>query len=116
MLDATAYYEERALGSDFLDDVEHGVHRIQQFPYFWATYEGEYRRHLLRRFPYGLIYRVGSEKIFIVAVAHLRRKPGIGGLANRSDADTYHLLRRPRITTACSRRGSRAAEAQRSAP
>ena len=78
MRDAAAYYEERApgLGSEFLDDVERGIHRVQQFPYSWATYEGEYRRHLLRRLPYGLIYRVGSEKIFIVAVAHLRRKPG----------------------------------------
>jgi hypothetical protein len=78
MLAAAAYYEGRAtgLGSDFLDDVEHGVSRIRQFPYSWATYEGEYRRHLLQQFPYGLIYRVGSDKIFIVAVAHLRRKPG----------------------------------------
>jgi plasmid stabilization system protein ParE len=78
MLDAAAYYEERAtgLGSDFLNDVERGAHRIQHFPYSWVTYEGEYRRYLLQRFPYGLIYRVASEKIYIVAVAHLRRRPG----------------------------------------
>ena len=78
MRDAAAYYEEQApgLGGDFLDDVERGTHWVQQFPFSWATYEGEYRRHLLRRFPYGLIYRVGSEKIFIIAVCHLRRKPG----------------------------------------
>ncbi|TMA90118.1 MAG: hypothetical protein E6J77_07075 [Deltaproteobacteria bacterium] len=34
------------------------------------------RRFLVRRFPYGLLYRVESDQIFIVAVAHLRRRPG----------------------------------------
>jgi len=75
---AAAYYEERliGLGSDFLDEIEQGLRRIQQFPLLWPVYEGEYRRYLLKRFPYGLIYRIETEKIFIIAIAHLHRKPG----------------------------------------
>ena len=75
---AAAYYEERVrgLGDEFLDEVEHGLRRIQQFPLLWPVYEGEYRRSLLRRFPYGLIYRVDPPRTFIIAVAHLHRKPG----------------------------------------
>jgi hypothetical protein len=57
---AAAYYEtrERGLGDQFLDEVEEGLQRIQQFPRLWAIYEGQYRRYLLKRFPCGLIYRI----------------------------------------------------------
>lgn len=72
-----AYYEERerGLGDEFLDEIEQGLRRIQQFPFLWSIYENEYRRYLLKRFPYGIIYRMDPEVIFIIAVAHLRRKP-----------------------------------------
>jgi plasmid stabilization system protein ParE len=75
---AAAYYEaqDRGLGDAFLDEIEQGLRRIQQFPRLWTVYEGEYRRFLLKRFPYGLIYRIDEERIFIIAVAHLHRKPG----------------------------------------
>ena len=76
--DAVVYYEERAsgLGDAFLDEVEQAVQRVREFPTSWTIYEGEYRRCLLRRFPYGLIYRVEPLRVFIIAVAHLRREPG----------------------------------------
>jgi len=34
------------------------------------------RRVLVRRFPYSLLYRVDPDVIFVVAVAHVRRRPG----------------------------------------
>jgi len=72
-----AYYEERVtgLGGDFLNEIEQGLSRIRQFPLLWPSYESEYRRYLLKQFPYGLIYRIEIDKIFIIAVAHLHRKP-----------------------------------------
>ena len=75
---AAAYYEarEQGLGEQFLDEVEEGLQRIQQFPRLWPLYEGEYRRYLLKRFPFGLMYRIDPEQIFIMAVAHLHRRPG----------------------------------------
>ncbi|MDA1142511.1 MAG: type II toxin-antitoxin system RelE/ParE family toxin [Planctomycetota bacterium] len=78
MRSAASYYEERVhgLGEDFLDEVEHGLNRIGEFPLLWSPYEKEYRRYLLKRFPYGLIYRTEGETIYIIAVAHVRRKPG----------------------------------------
>jgi mRNA-degrading endonuclease RelE of RelBE toxin-antitoxin system len=33
------------------------------------------RRCLIKRFPYGVIYGVDKDKIVIIAVAHLHRKP-----------------------------------------
>ncbi|SRR6266498_4864354 len=75
---AAASYEarERGLGERFLDEVEEGLQRIQQFPQLWPSYEGVYRRYLLKRFPYCLVYRTDPEQIFIIAVAHLHRGPG----------------------------------------
>jgi len=29
----------------------------------------------MRRFPYSIVYRVETEKVFVLAVAHLRRRP-----------------------------------------
>jgi toxin ParE1/3/4 len=75
---AAASYAIRApgLGDAFLDEIEQGLRRIQELPRLWPVYEGEYRRYLLQRFPYGLIYRIDPEEIFILAVAHLHRHPG----------------------------------------
>ncbi|MBX3301539.1 MAG: hypothetical protein KF693_04925 [Nitrospira sp.] len=35
-----------------------------------------FRRYLLQRFPYGLIYAVEGQTIFVATVMHLKRKPG----------------------------------------
>ena len=80
MQTTAAYYAARApgLGEAFLDEIEQGLRRIQEFPRLWPVYEGAYRRYLLQRFPYGLIYRIDPEEILILAVAHLHRHPGYG--------------------------------------
>lgn len=88
-----AYYEEqvRGLGQEFLDEIEQGLRRIQQFPLLWSIYEGEYQRYLLKRFPYGLIYRIDPERIFIIVTA-------FGNLANvarrERDRRVFDLLQR----------------------
>jgi hypothetical protein len=45
MRTAAAYYEarEQGFGDQFLDEVEEGLQRIQQFPRLWPIYEGDYR-------------------------------------------------------------------------
>ena len=75
---AARYYEEqqRGLGAAFLAEIEQGLNRIQQFSRLWPIYDAEYRRYLLRRFPFGIIYRLDTEGIIVVAVAHLHREPG----------------------------------------
>jgi hypothetical protein len=41
----------------------------------WALLEGEVRRVLVRRFPYGVLYSEDAEGILVVAVMHLHRDP-----------------------------------------
>ena len=78
MLEAAKYYESQAtdLGTDFLSEAERAVNSIAELPMTWPVIEGELRRHLVRRFPFGILYHIEPEEIVIVAVAHLRRKPG----------------------------------------
>ncbi|MBI3399730.1 MAG: type II toxin-antitoxin system RelE/ParE family toxin [Deltaproteobacteria bacterium] len=78
MFEAALYYQSQAtrLGVDFLSEVERAVKFIAESPNTWPILEGELRRRLTRRFPFGILYRVESEEIVVIAVAHLRRNPG----------------------------------------
>ena len=77
LVEAARFYEERSsgLGSDFLAEIEQSIRRVLENPEAVARLRGGFRRRLLRRFPYGLLYRVDAEEIVIVAVMHLRRRP-----------------------------------------
>lgn len=78
MLEAARYYESQAAGLrvDYLSEMERAVATIAESPKTWPIIEGELRRRLVRRFPFGILYRIDPKEIVIVAVAHLRRKPG----------------------------------------
>ena len=78
MLEAALYYQLQApgLGVDFLSEVEHAVKSFTESPNTWPILKGKLRRRIIRRFPFGILYQVESEEIVVIAVAHLRRKPG----------------------------------------
>jgi len=78
MLEAAHYYESQSpgLGADFLLEVDRAVHSIATSPDTWPILEGALRRRLIRRFPCGILYRIEPEEILIIAVAHLRKRPG----------------------------------------
>ncbi len=61
---------------DFDDELEAAIARIERMPYAWPPHERGTRRHLLHRFPFGVVYRVDGNRIVIVAVAHTSRRPG----------------------------------------
>ena len=76
--DAALYYEERAagLGGQFTAEVEAALAAVLEAPDRWPRVEEDVRRYLVRRFPYGLLYTVESNQVFILAVMHLSREPG----------------------------------------
>lgn len=76
--DAQAWYEERSLlaASAFLRELSIAVQRIRQAPQRYPAAEGDTRRILLDRFPFTIHYRVRSDLVNIVAVAHQKRRPG----------------------------------------
>lgn len=74
---AVAYYEERqpGLGLDLALEVHSAIDRILAYPRAWPPVEGEIRRCLVRRFPYGILYTAEPSMIWILAVMHLHRDP-----------------------------------------
>jgi plasmid stabilization system protein ParE len=75
---AANYYESRVpgLGGDFLIEIEGACSRLSELPLAGSPLDAEHRRFGLRRFPFGLIYRITSSGVQIIAVAHRRRRPG----------------------------------------
>jgi plasmid stabilization system protein ParE len=70
------YNRRRAgLGDDFADHFRSSVKSIQQHPLAHSLIYRDFRRHLFRRFPYSLYYRLRGEEIIIVLIYHLARNP-----------------------------------------
>ena len=76
-LEAINYYEDRehGLGYDFAIEVFNTIQNIINYPTAWPIIEEDVRRCLVNRFPYGVIYGIEQDEIFILAVMHLHRHP-----------------------------------------
>lgn len=76
--EAVAYYEdvEPGLGYDFSVEAYSAIQRAMAYPRAWTVLEGDVRRSLVRRFPYGILYSEETYGILIVAVMNLHREPG----------------------------------------
>jgi plasmid stabilization system protein ParE len=71
------YYNEQqaGLGYDFAREVADTIARILRYPEAWAKLSKRTRRCRTKRFPYSVVYQTRGDKILVVAVAHLKRKP-----------------------------------------
>jgi plasmid stabilization system protein ParE len=78
--EAVRWYEARrsGLGGEFFDAVAAIISLIETNPEIGATIStgGQTRRALVSRFPYQVVYRLRPTETVIVAVAHLKRRPG----------------------------------------
>jgi toxin ParE1/3/4 len=76
--DAAQYYElERpGLGGAFIAEVQRCTEAIVVHPHGAPVVRGQIRQRLCQRFPYGVLYTVGADEIRVLAVMHLRRRPG----------------------------------------
>jgi len=77
-ISAAQFYERETegLGLDFIATVQHTYERLPEFPASGAPLGRQLTRLLVPKFPYGLLYRVEPERIYIIAVMHLHRRPG----------------------------------------
>lgn len=67
--------QQESLGYEFAKEVADTITRILKYPEAWARLSKRTRRCRTSRFPYGVIYQIRGDRILIVAIAHLRRKP-----------------------------------------
>ena len=78
--EAVRWYESRrpGLGAELYDAVKATIESIERQPEIGATaYEdAKSRRVLVTHFPYQVVYRLEDAEIVILAIAHLKRRPG----------------------------------------
>lgn len=71
------YYDNisQELGNRFRAETEMTISRILNFPLAWQRLSKNTRRRSLKTFLYGIVYRVKTDEIRILAVMHLHREP-----------------------------------------
>jgi toxin ParE1/3/4 len=78
LIAAARFYETHAsgLGADFIQ-VERTLADVIAHPNAGNLFAGSMiRRRLVHRFPFGVVYEIESENISVIAIMHLRRRPG----------------------------------------
>ena len=76
-LAAVHYYEDcqRGLGRRFRLAIESAIQKITETPFRYRLIHAPFRRYLMIKFPYSIIYTIEPDHIRILAVAHSKRKP-----------------------------------------
>lgn len=76
--EAAAFYEERrlGLGAAFTVEVEATIQGILQRPERFRILEQDVHTSRTHTYPYAILYTIEERFVLIVAVMHLRRKPG----------------------------------------
>jgi plasmid stabilization system protein ParE len=77
-LEVVSYYESQVpgLGERFDAELRTASALLLEYPEIGPLIGEQLRRLVLDRFPYYLIYTVSAEIVYVVAVAHERRRPG----------------------------------------
>jgi len=75
--EAYSWYEERrtGLGEEFLNCVDACLQAISRMPELYSNVYAEYRRALIRRFPYAIFYEYTAGKVIIYSIFHTSRNP-----------------------------------------
>ncbi|PAW78067.1 MAG: hypothetical protein B9S32_09275 [Verrucomicrobia bacterium Tous-C9LFEB] len=75
---AVAYYAaiDSQLGQRFLLEMEQLIREVCAHPQTFRQVDPPARRHFSLSFPYGIIYLEDADRLWIVAVMHLKREPG----------------------------------------
>ena len=77
LVDAQDWYETKhpGLGARFREEVEVTVHRLQENPHQFPIVFRDVHRARLRKFPYGLFFRVEIDALVVIACFHGSRDP-----------------------------------------
>ncbi len=77
LFEAMDWYESRVdgLGAQFLIRVNEALDLIAMFPRSCPAILGPVRRKVMNQFPYSIIYSLPPDEIFVLAIAHQKRRP-----------------------------------------
>jgi plasmid stabilization system protein ParE len=74
---AALWYEKQCsgLGNQFLTEILHMCNSIADNPNSFPVIHRKTHRALIKRFPFGIYYRIADEAIVVIAVMHGSRHP-----------------------------------------
>jgi len=74
LANARDWYDQKipGLGDEFLDEIARAIHELELNPTLSRFYFLNFRRVLLRRFPYKLFYQIVGDRVIIFRVIHAR--------------------------------------------
>jgi len=77
LAEAYAWYEGRriGLGEEFLSSVDACIQNILRNPELHRVVHEDYRRGLVRRFPYAIFYEYAGDTVTLYCVFHTSRDP-----------------------------------------
>jgi plasmid stabilization system protein ParE len=77
VIEAQAWYEAEApgLGVRFRGELDQLAQRVGSDPLQFPIVYRDVRRARLRRFPYGLFFRIEPDAVLVIACLHARRNP-----------------------------------------
>jgi plasmid stabilization system protein ParE len=77
LFESSDFYEREVagLGEIFLDKIEGALQRIREHPRSGPAVLHKARKRRVGRFPYNLIYWIEADHIFVLAVAHHKKRP-----------------------------------------
>lgn len=81
ILEVARHYKQQRPGLDeeFLEEIDDAVAEVVANPATFEQVRPGIRRYLVRRFPYGIYYRMPDENtVRIIVVRHHARRPGYG--------------------------------------
>ena len=75
---ATLWYAERSISvaRRFRDELLSAFSRVVASPRRYHSYLHETRRLRLKKFPYCVVFFDWQDEVYVVAVAHAKRRPG----------------------------------------
>jgi plasmid stabilization system protein ParE len=75
--EAYAWYEGRrvGLGEEFLNSIDAAIETIRRSPEMYSVVHECYRRALVRRFPYAIVYEDVEGTVIVYGVFHTSRDP-----------------------------------------
>ena len=78
-LEAASWYdgERNGLGLEFLTELRATFARIEEGPQHYPLVFHEFRRAILRRFPFGVFFIAEADVATVLAITHLHRHPDV---------------------------------------
>lgn len=72
------YYASRSIiaADAFLHEIDAALEGILENPLLWPRYLEGYRRRVLSRFPFSIVYRVVDDVVEVVGIVHDKKRPG----------------------------------------